>query len=85
MPMRHLNATIGNRTRDLPACNAVPQTIAPPRKTLKRRYKVAIAKMPYHQLNKKKHCFQFYTSKGIYDPGLFIFIPVIQIPNFLFI
>jgi hypothetical protein len=25
------NDTIGNRTRDLPACGAVPQLIAPPR------------------------------------------------------
>jgi len=30
--MRNFNDTIGNRTRDLPACSSVPQTTAPPRK-----------------------------------------------------
>jgi hypothetical protein len=29
--MKKSNDTIGNRTRDLPACNAVPQPTAPPR------------------------------------------------------
>ena len=29
--MRNCNDTIGNRTRDLPACSAVPQPTAPPR------------------------------------------------------
>ena len=29
--MKNLNDTIGNQTRDLPACNAVPQPTAPPR------------------------------------------------------
>ena len=28
--MKNSNDTIGNRTRDLPACSAVPQLIAPP-------------------------------------------------------
>ena len=31
MSMKNSNATIGNRTRDLPACSAVPQPTAPPR------------------------------------------------------
>jgi hypothetical protein len=31
MLMKHSNDTIGNRTRDLPTCSAVPQPIAPPR------------------------------------------------------
>jgi hypothetical protein len=31
MSMKNSNDTIGNRTRDLPACNAVPQPTAPPR------------------------------------------------------
>jgi hypothetical protein len=30
MSMKNSNETIANRTRDLPACNAVPQTTAPP-------------------------------------------------------
>jgi hypothetical protein len=29
--MKNSNDTIGNRTRDIPACRAVPQPIAPPR------------------------------------------------------
>jgi hypothetical protein len=28
--MKNSNDTIGNRTRDLPACSAVPQPTAPP-------------------------------------------------------
>jgi hypothetical protein len=31
MPMINSNNTIRNRTRDLPACSAVPQPTAPPR------------------------------------------------------
>ena len=30
MSMKNSNDNIGNRTRDLPACNAVPQPTAPP-------------------------------------------------------
>jgi hypothetical protein len=30
MSLKNSNDTIGNRTRDLPACSAVPQPIAPP-------------------------------------------------------
>ena len=33
--MRKSNYTIGNRTRDLPACNAVPESTAPPRSSYK--------------------------------------------------
>ena len=29
--MKNSNDTIGNRTRDIPACTAVPQPAAPPR------------------------------------------------------
>jgi hypothetical protein len=31
MSMKNSNDTIGNRTRDLPACSAVPEPTAPPR------------------------------------------------------
>jgi hypothetical protein len=31
MSMKNSNDTTGNRTRDLPACSAVPQPTAPPR------------------------------------------------------
>ena len=34
MSMKNSNDTIGNRTRDLPACSAVPQPTAPPRTPL---------------------------------------------------
>jgi hypothetical protein len=34
MSMKNYNYTIGNRTRDLPACSAVPHSIAPPRAPL---------------------------------------------------
>jgi hypothetical protein len=33
MSMKNSNNTIGNRTRDLPACRAVPQLTAPSRTT----------------------------------------------------
>jgi len=39
MSMKNSNYTIGNRTRDLPACNAVPQTTAPPRAPTVTEYK----------------------------------------------
>ena len=39
--MKNSSNTIGNRTRDLPACSAVPQMTAPPR-TLKVYIKVNI-------------------------------------------
>jgi len=35
--MNNSNDTIGNRTRDLPACSAVPQATAPPRGAPKNR------------------------------------------------
>jgi len=31
MSLKNSNDTIGNRTRDIPACSAVPQPAAPPR------------------------------------------------------
>jgi len=37
--MKNSNDTIGNRTRDLPTCSAVPQPTAPPREN-KKRYEV---------------------------------------------
>jgi hypothetical protein len=42
MSMKNSNDTIGNRTRDLPACSAVPQPTAPPRAPLKVAYKYEI-------------------------------------------
>jgi hypothetical protein len=34
MSMKNSNYTIGNRTRDLPACSSVPQPTAPPRTSI---------------------------------------------------
>ena len=34
MSMKNYIVNIGNRTRDLPACSAMPQTTAPPRALL---------------------------------------------------
>jgi len=36
--MKNCNDTIGNRTRDLPNCSAVPQTTAPPRIPVRNMY-----------------------------------------------
>jgi hypothetical protein len=36
MAMKNSNDTIGNRTRDLPACCAVPQPTAPPRSPMQK-------------------------------------------------
>ena len=38
--MKNSNDTIGNRTCDLPTCNAVPQPTAPPRVPNKMNYSV---------------------------------------------
>ena len=35
--MKNSNDTFGNRTRDLPACGAMPQPTAPPRAPVMRR------------------------------------------------
>jgi hypothetical protein len=46
MSMKNSNETIGNRTRDLLACSAVPQPIAPPRASVIQMY-VEIFKLQY--------------------------------------
>jgi len=38
--MKNSNDTIGNRTRDLPACSAVPQQTAPPRTPIEIQYDI---------------------------------------------
>jgi len=38
MSMKKSNDTIGNQTRDLPACSAVPQPTAPPHATVSQVY-----------------------------------------------
>jgi hypothetical protein len=40
MTMKNSNDTIGNRTRDLPACNAVPQPTAPECSLLRTEIKI---------------------------------------------
>jgi hypothetical protein len=39
MSMKNSSDTIGNRTRDLPACSTVPQPNAPPRNPNRKEYK----------------------------------------------
>jgi hypothetical protein len=39
MSMKNSNDTVGNRARDLPVCNALPQPTAPPRDPQKERLK----------------------------------------------
>ena len=45
--MKNPHKAIGNRTRDLPACSAVPQPTAPPLATS--------ASLSYYNLSKIKH------------------------------
>jgi hypothetical protein len=49
MSMKNSSDTIGNRTRDLPACSTVPQPTAPPRAPL---YCV-LDRITAHQINTK--------------------------------
>ena len=42
MSMKNSNDTIGNRTRDLPACSSVPQPTAPPRTPSYLQYKIIL-------------------------------------------
>ena len=44
--MKNSNDNIGNRTRDLPACSAVPQPTAPPRARLKLRAQITLHHKP---------------------------------------
>jgi len=43
--MKNYNDTIGNRTRDLPACSAVPQPTASPRAFFQIKYTETITKL----------------------------------------
>jgi hypothetical protein len=40
--MKNSSGTIGNRTRDLPTCSAVPQPTAPPRAVQKFALRVSV-------------------------------------------
>jgi hypothetical protein len=45
MSMKNSIETIGNRTRDLPACNAAPQSTAPPRDLFSKiKYDIPVVK-----------------------------------------
>ena len=61
--MKNSNDTIGNRTRDLPACSAVPQPTAPPRVTNTfietQIFKLIPVTLEYALLNCIKQCFFF--------------------------
>ena len=58
MSMKHSNDTIGNRTRDLPACSAVPQPTVPVRAPVNIRYLLQFQSELYHntQLHGSKLC-----------------------------
>ena len=47
--MKNSNDTTGNRTRDLPACSAVPQPTAPPR--VPRHYIISLSDKPSDRLD----------------------------------
>ena len=49
MSMKNSNDTIGNRTRDLPTCSAVPQPTAPPRAVKRDRCVVSKRREPITQ------------------------------------
>ena len=49
--MKNSNDTIGNRTRDLPSCSAVPQPTAPPRAPISLRYLLKNSVHPQHLEN----------------------------------
>ena len=50
--MKNSNDTIGGRTRDLPACSAVPQPTAPPRALIMNDYKIQAKPSPtYFRFN----------------------------------
>jgi hypothetical protein len=53
MSMKKSNDTIGNRTRDLPACSVVPQPTAPPRAPNLQLY--------LWKQNEKFKCFSIYN------------------------
>jgi len=62
MSMKNTNDTIGNRTRDLPACSAVPQPTAPPRiPEYQTRYSVII-KVVLSILEARRLCWSFYLN-----------------------
>jgi len=80
MSMKNSNDTIGNQTRDLPACNAVPQPTALPRAPfweISRLLTPCPKAQPYHiKLN-------FYTGKCqavIFTPGHFNLAESMLIP-----
>jgi len=56
MSMKKSNDTIGNQTRDLPTCSAVPQPTALPRAPKKQQYE--------GELIRKPHCMAHEIPKG---------------------
>ena len=52
--MKNSNDTIGNRTRDLPACNAMPQPTAPPRTPMQDSIVVNIKKIDLYLSENEK-------------------------------
>ena len=61
MSMKNSSDNIGNRTRDLPACSAVPQPTVPPRASHLHKYEMKIANMQ----SDLKMCTHFWQIKGM--------------------
>jgi len=57
--MKKSNGTIGNKTRDLPPCSAVPQPIAPPR--------APIVAMYHRELLKKRPSMGTFCTQSVIE------------------
>jgi len=55
MSIKNSNDTIGNRTRDLPTCDAVPQPTAPPRAPVSRALEFNLIRS--YKSNQEGKCF----------------------------
>ena len=90
MPIKSSNETIGNRTRDLPACSAVPQPTAPPRapiNDIKYIFKamlcesvriIKIRLVAHCSLDSSSHCFSKLRSVRVNGPKSMPFICRVQ-------
>jgi hypothetical protein len=71
MSMKNSNDTIGNRTRDLPACSAVPQPTAVSRHACALNKRTALRAAVFTKLtNAQQHCVQnshaeFQTNRAV--------------------
>jgi hypothetical protein len=71
MSIKNSNDTIGNRTRDLPACSAMPQPAAPPRASM---YLIGTLKLDELQSYQRKINFFFQPEQLLLLLLLLLFI-----------